>query len=154
MPLITSKRVSSVLLILFAAFVLFESREYPLGSIDNPGPGFLPILLGVAIGLMSIVLLIKEWKKEKPQTESISWPDRAGLLRVSLIFAVTLLFTVFFEITGYIVNTFVLFLVLLRPVGRQKWIWTLSISVGTTVACYLLFDRWLMLPLPRGIWFK
>jgi hypothetical protein len=48
----------------------------------------------------------------------------------------------------------VLFLILLRPVGKQNWIWTLSISIGATVASYLLFDRWLMLPLPRGIWFR
>ncbi len=153
MRLTTSNRVSSVLLILFAAFVLFESRQYPLGTLDNPGPGFLPILLGIAIGLMSVALLIKEWKNERPKAESTSWPDRTGWFRVTLIFSVTLLFTLFFEITGYIVNTFVFFLVMLGPVGRQKWTWTLAISIGATVAAYLLFDRWLMLPLPRGIWF-
>ncbi len=150
----TSKKVSSVLLILFAAFVLFESRQYPLGTLDNPGPGFLPILLGIAIGLMSVALLIKEWKNARPRTEGTSWPNRAGWFRVTLIFSVTLLFTLFFEVTGYIVNTFVFFLVMLRPVGRQKWTWTLAISIGATMAAYLLFDRWLMLPLPRGIGFK
>jgi putative tricarboxylic transport membrane protein len=148
-----SQRVSSILFILLAAYILFESRKYPLGKIDNPGPGFLPLLLGLAIGGMSILLLIRGWKK-KTEAGSPAWPDRAGWFRVILIFSVTLLFTLFFEITGYIVNIFVLFLVLLRPVGKQKWSWTICISVGATVVSYLLFDRWLMLPLPRGVWFS
>ena len=65
-----------------------------------------------------------------------------------------LLFTLFFEIAGYIVNVFLFFLVLLGPIGRQKWSWSLSISIGAASISYVLFDRWLMLPLPRGIWFQ
>ena len=125
-----------------------------MGTIDNPGPGFLPLLLGIAIGLMSVALMIKVWKKVKRQDQTTSWPKRGGLIKVSLIFIVIVLFTALLEITGYIINIFVLFLILLRPVGKQKWIWTLSISIGATVGSYLLFDRWLMLPLPRGIWFR
>jgi len=125
-----------------------------MGTIDNPGPGFLPFLLGIAIVLMSIALLIRVWKKMKVQDESTSWPERGGLIKVSLIFIVIVLFTALLETTGYILNVFVLFLILLRPVGKQKWLWTLSISIGATLASYLLFDRWLMLPLPRGIWFR
>ena len=125
-----------------------------MGTIDNPGPGFLPLLLGIAILVMSIALLIKVWKKVKTADERTSWPERGGFIKVSFIFVMIVLFTTFLEITGYLVNIFVIFLVMLKPVGKQKWVWTLSISIGATVASYLLFDRWLMLPLPRGIWFR
>jgi len=150
----TSAKISSILFVLFGAFLIFESRKYSMGTIDNPGPGFLPFLLGIAIGLMSVALMIKVWKRVKTQDQTTSWPKRGGLIKVSLIFIVIVLFTALLEITGYIINIFVLFLILLRPVGKQKWIWTLSISIGATVGSYLLFDRWLMLPLPRGIWFR
>ncbi|MFB3887372.1 MAG: tripartite tricarboxylate transporter TctB family protein [Thermodesulfobacteriota bacterium] len=149
----TSAKISSILFILFGAFLIFESRKYSMGTIDNPGPGFLPFLLGIAIGLMSIVLAIKVWRKMKREDQTASWPKREGLIKVSLIFIVILLFTALLETTGYMINVFVLFVILLRPVGKQKWLWTLSISVGATLGAYLLFDRWLMLPLPRGIWF-
>jgi hypothetical protein len=43
---------------------------------------------------------------------------------------------------------------MLMPIGKQKWFWSLSISVGAALASYLLFDWWLMLPLPKGIWFR
>ncbi len=149
----SSEKISSVLFVLFGAFLIYESRKYSMGTIDNPGPGFLPFLLGIAIGLMSIVLLIRVWKKTKTEDKGSSWPERKGFIRIFLIFVVIILFTALLETTGYIINIFVLFLILLRPVGKQKWLWTLLISIGATLVSYLLFDRWLMLPLPRGIWF-
>ena len=149
-----SEKIGSILFIFFGAFIIFESRKYSMGRLDNPGPGFLPFLLGIAILFMSILLLIRVLKRAKTEGQATSWPKRGGLMKVSLIFLILLLFTIFFEVTGYLINIFVLFLILLKPVGKQKWHWSLLISIGATFFSYLLFDRWLMLPLPRGIWFK
>ena len=148
------EKISSVLLIVLAIFIVVEARHYPLGTIDNPGPGFLPFLLGLALGGMSIALLLKGWKKSENHPLVTSLPERGGLIKISSIFLMLILFTLFFEITGYIVNVFIFFLVLLKPIGRQKWVWSLTISIGATSISYLLFERWLMLPLPRGIWFQ
>jgi hypothetical protein len=81
---------------------MLGARRYPLGAIDNPGPGFLPFLLGLALGGMSITLFIRDWKKRDSQPKVPSWPERRGLIRVSSIFLMLLLFTVFFEISGLV----------------------------------------------------
>ncbi len=151
--MIRAEKVTSLLLILFAVFIGFESRKYPLGTIDNPGPGFLPLLLGVAMAVMAIALTVRVWKNGTTKIHRPFWPEKGGLSKVSLTFVVILLFTALLEITGYMMNIFFLFLILLRPIGRQKWIWSISISLGATLVSYLLFDKWLMIPLPRGIWF-
>jgi putative tricarboxylic transport membrane protein len=151
--LIRAEKVTSLLLILFALFIGFESRKYPVGAIDNPGPGFLPLLLGVAMAVMAVALAVTVWKNGNDEIRRPFWPEREGVSKVALTFVVILLFTALLEITGYMVNIFSLFLVLLRPIGRQKWIWSISIALGATLVCYLLFDKWLMIPLPRGIWF-
>lgn len=148
------EKVSSIFMIGFAIFVVLEARRYPLGTIDNPGPGFLPLLLGLILGGMSIALLIRTWEKRENQPKITSWPERGGWIKVSMIFLMLILFTLFFEIAGYIVNVFVFFFILLRPIGRQKWGWSLLLSIGATSVSYILFERWLMLPLPRGIWFR
>ena len=148
-----AEKVTSLLFLLFGIFVVFESRKYPIDTIDNPGPGFLPLLLGVAMAVMSIGLSFRVWTKGESRSHRSFWPEKGGLFKVSLTFVAILLFTALLEITGYMVNIFFLFLVLLRPIGRQKWIWSLSLSVGATLVSYLLFDKWLMIPLPRGIWF-
>ena len=137
----------------FAVFVGFESRKYPLGTLDNPGPGFLPLLLAIAMAAMAIALTVKVWRPRTAEVRSPFWPQRAGLFKVALAFSAILLFTVLLDIVGYMVNIFFLFLLLLRPIGRQKWAWSITISAGAMVVAYLLFDKWLMIPLPRGIWF-
>jgi hypothetical protein len=122
--------------------------------VDNPGPGFLPLLLGIVLGVMAVIYFFKVWVKKRIRTGSRLWPDRRGFIRVSSIFALLCLYTLLIEITGYLVNIFLLFLIMLMPIGKQKWFWSLSISVGAALASYLLFDWWLMLPLPKGIWFR
>ena len=148
-----AQRISSLLLVFLAGLILFESTDYPFGTLDDPGPGFLPFVLGLAIGLMSIAYGVRVWTRRESGREPVSWPDRQGWAKITLIFITLILFPLLLDVTGYLVNVFLLFLVLLRPVGKQTWKWTLALSVAATVCSYLLFDRWLMLPLPRGIWF-
>ena len=139
--------------ILLAVLIGLESRKYPLGTLDNPGPGFLPMLLAVAMAAMSVALSARAWKNKTTQERRTFWPGKEGLFKVTLAFVAIFLFTALLEITGYMVNIFFLFLVLLRPIGRQKWVWSLFIALGAALASYLLFDQWLMIPLPRGIGF-
>lgn len=147
-----SERISSLALILLSVLILAESRSYPLGTIDYPGPGFLPILLGIAIGLMALILFISSWAQMPPR--KTSWPDRQGFIKVGAIFIGIFLFTLLIEVSGYLLNTFLLFVMLLRPVGKQSWPLTLLISFAAVLTAYLLFDVWLKVPLPRGIWLQ
>jgi putative tricarboxylic transport membrane protein len=147
-----SERISSLILLLLAVFILVESRRYSLGTIGYPGPGFLPMLLGIAIGLMALALFIVS-RTRTPSRKS-SWPDREGFIKVGAIFAGVLLFAFFIDVSGYLLNTFLLFVLLLRPVGRQSWSLTLLVSFVGVLASYLLFDLWLKVQLPRGVWFQ
>lgn len=151
--MVRAEKITSVVFLLFGLSLLFESKKYPLGTIDNPGPAFLPLLLGTATAALSVGLIVRVWKKKGIRPSLPFWPEKAGMSRVSVAFVVIVLFTALLETTGYLVNLFILFLVLLRPVGRQKWTWSILISVGACLVSYFLFEKWLMIPLPHGIWF-
>lgn len=147
-----SERISSLTLLLLAGFIVAESRRYPIGTLDYPGPGFLPTLLGVAIGLMALVLLVSSRTRTPPLKSS--WPDRQGFVKVGAVFIGVLVYALLIEVSGYLLNTFLLFVWLLRPVGRQSWALTLGVSLTAVLAGYLVFDVWLKVQLPRGIWFQ
>jgi putative tricarboxylic transport membrane protein len=151
--MIRAEKVACLLLMVFSVFIGFESRTYPLGTIDNPGPGFLPLLLSIAMSGMAFALTVRVWRSGTAKIHRPFWPEKGGMSKVSLTFVTILLFTAILEITGYMINIFFLFLILLRPIGRQKWVWSIAISMGATLVAYLLFDKWLMIPLPRGIGF-
>lgn len=149
-----SEKITAVLALAFSAFIVVESRRYPLGTVDNPGPGFLPLLTGIALSAMSLILLAKSFMEVSSREQGAGWPEREGAVKITFVFIVLVLFTIFFEITGYFLNLFVLFFVLLRPVGKQRWPVTISVSTGAVLVSYLLFDLWLKIPLPRGIWLQ
>jgi putative tricarboxylic transport membrane protein len=151
--LIKAEKVTCLLFIALAVFIGFESIKYSLGAIDNPGPGFLPLLLAVAMAGMAIALAVNVWKRGNAPNHPPLWPEKGGLSKVSMTFITLLLFTALLDITGYMINIFFLFLIMLRPIGRIKWSWSVAISLGATLVAYLLFDKWLMIPLPRGILF-
>ena len=111
------------------------------------------MILALAIAAMSVGLAVRPWKNKTAKDHRPFWPGKGGLFKVSLAFVAIVLFTALLEITGYMLNIFFLFLILLRPIGRQKWVWSLSIALGATLVSYVLFDQWLMIPLPRGVWF-
>ena len=49
-------------------------------------------------------------------------------------------------------RTTALFVVMLRWVGGRSWIVTLMTAILAVAGSYLLFARWLMVPLPSGTW--
>src|SRR5256712_7741164 len=54
--MLTTNRVAAVALALLAVLVLFESRKLPLGSLHNPGPAYMPVLLALALLVFAILV--------------------------------------------------------------------------------------------------
>jgi hypothetical protein len=42
----------------------------------------------------------------------------------------------------------------LKVIAGKKWGMVLAVSIGVSIACYLLFDAWLALQLPKGRWME
>jgi putative tricarboxylic transport membrane protein len=37
-------------------------------------------------------------------------------------------------------------------VGRHCWPLVLAVSIGVPLGSYFLFDKWFLLPMPKGVW--
>jgi DsbC/DsbD-like thiol-disulfide interchange protein len=60
------------------------------------------------------------------------------------------LYTLVFEIVGFAVATFLLFLFLLKTIDHAAWKSAFLISLAATVAGFFLFQVWLQVQLPEG----
>lgn len=56
------------------------------------------------------------------------------------------------EKAGFVVSTFLLLFVLFKAVEHQGWRLAVGGSLAVAIASYAIFDRWLMLQLPKGFW--
>src|SRR2546426_1059341 len=56
--MLTTNRVAAVALAVLAVLVLFESRKLPLGSLHNPGPAYMSVLLALALLAFAILVAV------------------------------------------------------------------------------------------------
>jgi hypothetical protein len=54
---LSSDRFSGLLLAL-ALYIFWANREYPVGTLQEPGPGYLPLLLASFIGAMGLLIAL------------------------------------------------------------------------------------------------
>lgn len=115
----------------------------------SPGPSFAirwASFAGVAIGL---VLLVQAWRSRTPA--ATDWPGREGAVRVVAAVVTLIAFLIVVPILGTVISATIFLLVLLIPIQRQKVIPALVTTAITVGIVELVFDVWLMIGLPKGV---
>lgn len=142
------------LAVLIASLVLFGLT---LGLKGNPmvpiGPGFYPrIVLGVTIAL-SAWLVVADWislRRPAPPPQKLNY----GL--VALMFAVFGLYAGALAYLGFRISTLLYVAaanaLLDPPRGAKGWGRVALVAAITTVVVYVVFERYLLVLLPRGHW--
>jgi putative tricarboxylic transport membrane protein len=144
-------RISSVFWLLFAIFVTIESKRLGLGTLHEPGPGFLFFGASIALGIMSLVILIRAWMSKKTEGTKTSIFHGENILKILLVLFSVFLYAFFMETLGFIVVTLLLLIFLLGIIEKKKWCYTIFVSAGVTAIAYLLFEIWLRSQLPKGL---
>lgn len=121
----------------------------PIGQISQPGPGFLPLGLGILLSLFSLVILGKALrlppgKAGEPRLFSGHW------LRVVLAVAVLLAAIFLFEPVGYLITFLGLGLLLTVLSGVMSWKGSLLFAALSVAGIYVIFVWLLKQPLPTG----
>ena len=138
--------ISGIFWLVIGLILSLWSTRYQFGSFLQPGPGFLPLILGFLLIFLSLVLLSKVKKVSSPAKPSS--PARWG--KVAYTVVILLATTFVFERIGYVITFFLLMLLLMRAGGLSSWRKGLLIAFGTVVGVYLIFVLLLQQQLPRG----
>jgi len=127
------------------------SASYPIGSLIQPGPGFLPLALGLLLILLSLVLLARAITSSLISQKGPGSPLFGGWKKVAYTVSILILGAIFFERIGYLLTFFLLIILLMRGSGPQRWKKILLVAFCFTLGVYLVFVLLLEQPLPRGI---
>jgi hypothetical protein len=127
----------------------FMSLQYGHGDFSNPGPGFINFWSSVMISFFSVIGFLASIHSEmKIGKESLLGPfwHRSFVILLALIgFAISM------EFLGLLICCFLFMFILLRTIGSNSWKTVWTVSLGTTIALYLLFYVWLGIQIPMGI---
>ena len=133
----------------FGAVFAIGGLEQGLVRQGIPGPGSLPLIVGlISIGL-SLVVIVQAWTKESAPSKKF-FPEKSSLRKLILVLVSIVGYGLLLKSVGFMVTTFLFLLLVLAFIGREKWVTALSFSLLTAVLSYLLFSA-LQVELPRGI---
>lgn len=139
-------RLTGLAFVIFGVLVAVRSLSLGVGGWRAPGPGFLPLVVGVAASLLGAGLA----SSRTPQgfRADLQQPSRRKLLAASVLLGG---YALGLDRLGFVPATFVLIVVWLRVVGRSPWREAALVAAAATTAMYAIFVRWLAIPLPGGI---
>ncbi len=138
-------------LFLFALSLLMcvGSIRLSLGSLRDPGSGFLPFLAGMVLGVCSVFIFIESLRGTPSEANSF-WESSSGRNKVALTLLSVVLYSLGLNVLGFIVMTGLLIGFLLVIIGNERWITVISGGVLSALASYTLFELLLRLRLPKG----
>lgn len=143
---------STLFLMAVAAYVIVSGFRLGFGAWREPGPGFLAVLSGMALGGLAAIWCRMAWVARRTAAPAGRFIAEAGGARKGIRTAAALAaFALLLEPLGFPLTTLAFLIFLLRTIEPQRWGLTLALSVVTTVLCILVFQIWLQVQFPEGL---
>jgi putative tricarboxylic transport membrane protein len=151
MPHVSMKKIdilSSLCVIPACLYVFYESGRWPILP-DLGSPAWIP--RGVAVLLLAAALILLGRAltgRSLTLPGRLEGPDRARVLWVA---ALTGVYVIVIERLGFMTATAPYLFGFCLALGERRWVRLIVFAVVVPVMTYLIFDRALNVPLPRGL---
>jgi len=142
-----SDQFSGLMLLALAAYVGWENRAYPVGTLQEPGPGYMPLLLAVFLG--AVGLLIALLGGRSAPLASLKWAEAT---RAVVILAACAVATFALERIGYRLTVIALLVFFLGVLERRRPLPVALVALGFSLASFYVVGDVLRVPLPRSPW--
>jgi putative tricarboxylic transport membrane protein len=139
--------VTAAVLMLLGIIVIFDAVRLGLGWGPNgPQGGFFPFWLALIMVLCCAAIIVQAILHE-PGKRFVSREQLGPVLKVlwPAVAAVAVM-----QYLGLYVASALYMGFYMRWVGRHSWITVFTLAIGISVATFLVFEKWFLVPLPKG----
>lgn len=137
--------------ILFAIVFCIGAIELKVETPAHPGPGFMPFLVGIFMGGISLITLLRDFLARSKTGAGRSATELFPLtkLRKPAVMCVAVFaYALILPRLGYLVSTFALMLVLFKGLASQRWGMAIIAAVLSVTLSYYIFVVWLGCQVP------
>ena len=128
--------------------VCYGATRLGLGSVTEPGSGFIFFWLGLILVILSLVVLAEPLRSSEhivSKTQEINW------VKIALVLLALVLYAFFLERLGFVLTTFALLCFLLSWIERTNWVRSFGVASAAALGSFAIFELWLKIRLPKGI---
>lgn len=143
--------ISSLFWMVIGAGVCYGGYDLELGTLRDPGSGFMFFWVGIIMMGLSLSILIRAMREKakagegKPIWSEVQW-KKIVLVIIALFF-----YAYAFQTLGFIVCTTLLLIFLFKAIEPQRWSVAILGAVLSTLTAFLVFQLWLGSQLPKGL---
>jgi putative tricarboxylic transport membrane protein len=132
----------------FAIIVIIGSLQVGIGwGAEGPKAGFFPFYVGLLILISSAVNLIRIFAEPSDRRLFADWGQ---LAKVMSVLVPTAIYVALIPWIGIYVASIALIAFFMKWLGRYDWPLVAAVSLGVPLAVFLIFEKWFLLPLPKG----
>jgi putative tricarboxylic transport membrane protein len=156
--------ISAAVLAGLGGYIVVEARTWDYLAPDGPGPGFFPIWYGVALLVLSLIVigsrlvtLVKEGRTpgtaaaSSATRSSVAAGKRREIYHALSVWAAFSVCIALLKVLGFLVALALLTLFIVAVIYRRPWKVAVAVAVGTSLGFYLIFPLALSVALPVGV---
>jgi putative tricarboxylic transport membrane protein len=142
-----SDLLAGLLLAAMGGFILYKTIQLDYVNEFGPGPGFLPLWLGIALLILAIIIVVLTVVQPQKEGRKHTWvePLRGITTWVAFIVAIALV-----EQLGFLLSFMLLTFFLVWVMNRRSPLVSVTVAVGSAAAFYVVFSWSLGISLPQG----
>jgi putative tricarboxylic transport membrane protein len=146
----TLDQTSSLFWLLVSILVFAESIRIGVGTVQNPGMGFMTFGASGILGVLSLVLVFQASLRRKDVPHKPLFAGRMWRRVLFVLLALTIYARVM-PILGYLISTFLLMSLLFWILERKRIGFVLLYALLATLFTHLVFSKWLNCQFPHGL---
>ena len=140
---------AAAFLMVLAGLVIADSLRVGIGwAEDGPRSGYFPFYIGLLLLAASgwtLGATLWRWRQADPE-----FATRTQLAQVVSVFVPMLVYVALIFPLGIYLASTVLIAYFMRRYGKYGIALTAAVSLGVPVLFYAVFERWFLVPLPKG----
>ena len=146
-------RVGSIFWLVIGTLTTIYAYQFGLGSLDHPGPGFIFLLGGLCLIILSTIdfarTFIRKPETDKDKEMQLIWKNLQWQ-KVLLVLGSLLVYIYFLDVAGFWISTVLLMIILFKGVEFTKWWPAILASLITALISYVIFKVCLQVDFPKG----
>jgi len=132
---------------LFGVIVIIGSLRAGINwGAEGPRAGFFPFYIGLCILISVAINLLNMFREEKNGL----FAEWGQLRQVMSVVIPTAIYVSSISFVGLYVASIVFIAWFMRYLGKYGWLIIAAIAIGMPVVTYIVFERWFLVPLPKG----